>query len=66
LAVEYAAQVRAMLIVHIFNVTNPVVGEAHANIFKGGANTAAALVSDYDDVLDFQLIDRKLDHRQRV
>ena len=51
---------------HVLHMTQPVVGQAHADAAHRRAHAGATVVAHHDDVLDLQMLHRELDGRQRV
>ena len=51
---------------NVFDVANPVVSETYAHVLKCGPYTSTSIVTNNNDVLDFNLIDRELDHRECI
>ena len=51
---------------HIFDVANPVIGQAHAQFFQGRQHAAAAVVADHHQMLDLELVNGVLNGREAV
>src|SRR5690606_994007 len=61
-----AIQCRRMLLRHVADVADPVVGQAHALAVQRGAHAAATVMSNHEDVLDLEHVDGELDHGHAI
>ena len=50
----------------IMHMAQPVVGQTDAGATQSRQHAAAAVMADHHDVLDLEVVDRELDHRQSV
>ncbi len=60
------AEIGAVFVMDIFDMSDPVVGETDTHIFQGCSHATTAIVPHHNDVLDLELINRELNDGECV
>ena len=59
-------QALAMAQTHVLHMAQPVIDQANASTSGGGDHTTTTVMPHHHDVLDPQMLDSKLNHRQGI